>query len=118
MKIQIVFNEKEMSGFQSMNKATLECIKNANVKMDKTIEEQLAIVDKAFAFKAEGNTREFHYELDSRCVEIFFEGATAVLHRVGVWAVQTWNLVKELGQIDQEYDKRMRAYLNSKKEAE
>lgn len=116
MKIQIVFNEKEMSGFQSMNKATLECIKNANVKMDKTIEEQLAVVDKAF--KAEGNTREFHYELDSRCVEIFFEGATAVLHRVGTWAVQTWNLVKELGQIDQEYDKRMKAYLNSKKEAE
>ena len=112
MKIQIVFNEKEMSGFQAMNKAALECMKNANVKMDKTIEEQLTVVDKAF--KAEGDTREFRCDLDSRCAEIFFEGATAVIKRVGIWAYQTYSMVKDLAAIDKHFDAVFNAYMESK----
>lgn len=112
MRIQIVFNEKEMAGFQGMNKAALECMKNANVKMDKSIEDQLAVVDKAF--KADGETREFNCDLDSRCVEIFFEGATAVIKRLGIWAYQTYSMVKDMAAIDKHFDKVFNAYMESK----
>lgn len=112
MKIQIVFNEKEMSGFQVMVRAALDCAKKGGMKMEKSIDEQMAALSRAF------NEGKFDMEFDSFLTINFFEGATAVLRRVGVWAVQTWDLVKDLGQIDEEFDKRMHNYLDSKESQE
>ena len=112
MRIQITFNEKEMAGFNGMVRTALDCAMKGGMKMEKSIDEQMAALSRAF------NEGKFDMEFDSFLTINFFEGATAVLRRVGVWAVQTWDLVKDLGQIDKEYDKRMRAYLDSKKKAE
>ena len=108
MRIQITFNENEMNGFKEMVRTALDCAAKGGMKMEKSIDEQIAALSRAF------NEGKFDMEFDSFLTINFFEGATAVLRRVGVWAVQTWDLVKDLGQIDEEYDKRMHDYLNSK----
>lgn len=108
MRIQISFSEKEMAGFSTMVRAALDCAKKGGMKMEKSIDEQMEALSRAFT------DGKFDMEFDQFLTVNFFEGATAVLNRVGVWAVQTWDMVKELGQIDKEYDKRMRDYLDSK----
>lgn len=112
MKIQITFSEKEMAGFNGMVHAALECAKNANIKMKKSIDDQLSVVDKAF--KANGENREFNCDLDTNCVEIFFEGATAVIKRCGIWCYQTYSMVKDLAAIDKRFDAVFNAYMESK----
>lgn len=108
MRIQITFSEKEMAGFSTMIRAALDCAKKGGMKMEKSIDEQLEALSRAFP------DGKFDMEFDAFLTLNFFEGATAVLNRVGVWAVQTWSLVKDLGKIDEEFDKRMHAYLESK----
>lgn len=108
MRIEITFNEKEMNGFKEMVRTALDCAKKGGLKMEKSIDEQIEALSRAFV------GGHFDMEFDQFLTVNFFEGATAVLRRVGVWAVQTWDLVKDLGQIDKEYDKRMRDYLDSK----
>ena len=68
-------------------------------------------MDELIKFFPEGK---YEQEVDSFLVVNFFEGSTAVLRRIGVWAVQTLKLAKDLGKIDNEFDERMRTYLDSK----
>lgn len=113
MKIQITFDNNELSAFKEMLRVTLNCAEKGGLKMDKPIDEQMEEVSKAFSYG------EFTKEFDSFLVVNCFDGIAAVLHRVGAWLVQTLEMCKDLAQIDKEYDKRMRAYLESKeKEAE
>ena len=111
MKIRIELSDNELSSFKEMVRVTLNCVEKSGLKMDKTIDEQMEEVSKAFSYG------EFETKLDEFLVVNCFDGVAAVLHRVGAWMVQTLEMVKDLGQIDQEYDKRMKAYL-SKKEAD
>ena len=111
MKIQITFDNNELSAFKEMLRVALHCAEKGGLKMDKPIDEQMEEVSKAFSYG------EFTKEFDSFLVVNCFDGIAAVLHRVGAWLVQTMEMVKDLGQINQEYDKRMKAYL-SKKEAD
>lgn len=112
MRIQISFNEEEMSAFRKMVIMSLDCAEKSGIKMKKSIGDQMWALSKAFP---EGK---LDMEFDQYLTVNFFEGASAVLRRVGVWALQTWDLVKDLGKIDEEYDKRMHAYLKEKEESQ
>lgn len=109
MKIRIELSDNEMSSFKEMAHVALHCVEKSGLKMDKTIDEQMEEVSKAFSYG------EFETKLDEFLVVNCFDGVAAVLHRVGSWLVQTLEMCKDLAQIDKEYDKRMRAYLDSKK---
>lgn len=108
MRVQISFSEKEMNGFKEMVRTALNCVMKGGLKMEKSIDEQIEALSRAFV------GGHFDMEFDQFLTVNFFEGTTAVLSRVGIWAVQTWGLVKDLGKIDEEFNKRMHAYLESK----
>ena len=112
MKIRIELSDSELSSFKEMTCVALGCIEKSGLKMGKSVDDQMEEISNAFSYG------EFETKLDEFLVINCFDGIAAVLHRVGAWLVQTMEMVKDLGQIDQEYDKRMRAYLDSKKEAE
>jgi predicted KAP-like P-loop ATPase len=113
MRIQITFNEKEMAGFNGMVRTALDCAMKGGMKMEKSIDEQMAALSRAF------NEGKFDMEFDSFLVVNFFEGVTEVLDRIGVWAAQTLEMAKDLAKIGKVYDKYMKEYLDSKeKEAE
>lgn len=111
MKIQITFDNNELSSFKEMLRVALHCAEKGGLKMEKSVDDQMEEVSQTFSYG------EFTKEFDSFLVVNAFDGIAEVLNRVGTWLVQTWDLVKDLGQIDKEYDKRMRAYLD-KKEAD
>lgn len=112
MKICIELSDNEMPSFKEMVCVTLNCIEKSGLKMEKSVDDQMDQISNAFSYG------EFEKEYDSFLVINCFDGIAAVLHRVGSWLVQTMEMVKDLGQLDQEYDKRMRAYLDSKKKAD
>lgn len=113
MKIRIELSDNELSSFKEMTCVALGCIEKSGLKMGKSIDDQMEEISNAFSYE------EFETKLDEFLVVNTFDGVAAVLHRVGAWLVQTWDLVKDLGKIDEEFDKRMHTYLESKeKEAE
>lgn len=115
MKITVEFDNNEMASFKEALRVALHCAEKGGLKMDKPIDEQMEEVSQAFSYG------KFEKEYDSFLVVNCFDGIAAVLHRVGGWLVQTFEMCKDLAQIDKEYDKRMKAYLSKKekdKEAE
>lgn len=112
MKIRIELSDNELSSFKEMIRVALHCAEKGGLKMEKSVDDQMEEVSHAFSYG------EFTKEFDSFLVVNCFDGVAAVLHRVGAWMVQTLEMVKDLGQIDQEYDKRMKAYLSKKSEKE
>lgn len=112
MKIRIELSDNELSSFKEMARVALHCIEKSGLKMEKSVDDQMDQISNAFSYG------EFETKLDEFLVINCFDGVAAVLHRVGSWLVQTLEMCKDLAQIDKEYDKRMRAYLDSKKKAD
>ena len=112
MKIRIEFDFNEAVMFKEMIHTALKCAAKGGLKMDKPIDDQMEEVDK---FVGDGTVEK---EFDPFLAVNFFEGVTEVLDRIGIWAAQTLEMAKDLAKIDKVYDKYMKEYLDSKKEAE
>ena len=111
MKIRIEFDFNEAVMFKEMIDTALKCAAKGGLKMEKSIDDQMEEVDK---FVGDGVVEK---EFDSFLVVNAFEGITEVLDRIGVWAAQTLEMAKDLAKIDKVYDKYMKEYLDSKKNA-
>lgn len=111
MKIRVELNFNEMVILKQMIYTALKCAAKGRLKMEKSIDDQMKEVSKLVG---DGTIEK---EFDSFLVVNFFEGVTEVLDRIGVWAAQTLEMAKDLAKIDKVYNKYMKEYLDSKKEA-
>ena len=112
MKINVELDFNEAVMIKELIHTALKCAAKGGLKMNKPIDDQMEEVDK---FVGDGVVEK---EFDSFLVVNFFEGVTEVLDRIGTWLAQTLEMAKDLAKIDKVYDKYMKEYLDSKKEAE